>query len=99
MNDEVVKTSIKQCHVIMDGVNNLLKKQISCRDDPLAKSFWAKNIGDVENMGNTVEDLHNEELHGEMSYIFEDGVEGFVGEFGFDSMNKERSEENIAERR
>ncbi len=26
MNDEVVKTTIEQCHVIMDGVNNLSKK-------------------------------------------------------------------------
>jgi hypothetical protein len=50
-------------------------------------------------MDNTIEDLCNEKLHGEMSYIFEDGVEGLVGEFGFDSMNEERSEENIAERR
>jgi len=33
-------------------------------------------------MGNVVEDLCNEELHGEMSYIFEDGVEGFVGNLG-----------------
>jgi hypothetical protein len=48
MNDEVVKTSIEQCHVIMDGVNNLSKKRVSCRYDPLAKNFWAKNIGDVE---------------------------------------------------
>jgi hypothetical protein len=33
----------------------------------------------VENMGNTTEDLHNEELHGEMIYIYEDGAEGSVG--------------------
>jgi hypothetical protein len=83
----------------MDGVNNLLNKQISCRDNPLAQKFQTKNIGDVENMDNTIEDLCNEELHGEISYIFEDGVEGLVGEFGFDSMNEERSVENIAERR
>jgi hypothetical protein len=25
-NDEMVDTTIKQCHVIMDGVNNLSKK-------------------------------------------------------------------------
>jgi hypothetical protein len=48
-------------------------------------------------MDNIVEELHNEELHGEMSYIFEDGVEGFVGEFGSNSMSKERSEKNIVE--
>jgi hypothetical protein len=42
----------------------------------------------VENMGNIVEELHNEELHGEMTYIFEDGGEGFVGEFGSNSMSE-----------
>jgi hypothetical protein len=46
-------------------------------------------------MGNTIEDLHNDKLHGEMSYIFEDDVEGYVGEFGSDSMSKEGNEENI----
>jgi hypothetical protein len=40
-------------------------------------------------MGNRIEDLCNEKIDGEMSYIFEDGVEGSIGEFGFDSMNKE----------
>ncbi len=72
----------------MDGMSNLLKKQISCKDDALAKSFWVQNIDDVENMGNIVEDLRNEELHGEMSYIFEDGVERFIGEYVFNSMSK-----------
>jgi hypothetical protein len=38
-----------------------LKKRISCKDDSLAKSFQAKNICDVEYMGNIVEDLRNEE--------------------------------------
>jgi hypothetical protein len=52
------------------------------------KNFQAKDIDDVENMGNTIEDLHNEELHGEMNYIFEDGVEGSVGKSRFDSMSK-----------
>jgi len=47
MNDEVVDTVINQCHMIMDGVNNLLKKQVSCRDDALVKSFRVMNIGDV----------------------------------------------------
>jgi len=88
MNDEVVKMTIEQCHVIMDGVNNLSKKRVSCRDNALAENFQAKDIDDVENMGNIVEDLHNEELHGEMSYIFEDGVEGPVGRFGSNSMNE-----------
>ncbi len=81
MNDEVVTTTIEQCQVIMDGVNNLSKKWFSCWDNALAENFQAKDIDDVENMGNTVEDLHNEELHSEMNYIFEDGVEGFVGKF------------------
>jgi hypothetical protein len=48
-------------------------------------------------MGNTVEDLCNEELCGEMIYIFEDGVEGSIGEFGSDSMSEKRSENNIME--
>jgi hypothetical protein len=52
----------------------------------LAESFQAENIGDVENMCNIVEDLHNEELHGEMDYISEDGVEGSIGKFGCNSM-------------
>jgi hypothetical protein len=46
-------------------------------------------------MGNIIEDFHNEELHGEMSYIFKDGVEGFIGESGFNSINEERNEKNI----
>jgi hypothetical protein len=37
--------------------------------------------------------LHNEELHGEMIFIYENGVEGFVGEFGSNSMSKEGSED------
>jgi hypothetical protein len=72
----------------MDGMNNLLKKQISCKEDALAESFRVQKIDDVENMGNIVEDLHNEELHGEMSYIFEYGVEKFVGESAFNSMSE-----------
>jgi hypothetical protein len=35
----------------------------------LVESFRVRKIDDVENMGNIVEDLCNEELHGEMSYI------------------------------
>jgi hypothetical protein len=51
----------------MAMVNNLVKKQVSCKDDYLPKNFWAKNIDDFENMGSTIEDLCNEELHGERS--------------------------------
>jgi hypothetical protein len=54
----------------------------------LVKNFQAKDIDDVENMGNIVEDLHNEKLHGEMSYIFEDGVERSVGKVWSNSMNE-----------
>ncbi len=54
----------------------------------MAENFQAKDIVDVENMGNTFEDLHNEELHGEMNYIFEDGVERSIGKSRFDSMNE-----------
>jgi hypothetical protein len=51
----------------------------------------------VENMGNTIEDLSNDKLHGEINYIFEDGVEGFVGESGSNSMSEKISENNIVE--
>ncbi len=88
---------LRQCHMIMDGVNNLSKNCISYRDDALAKSFQTKNNDDVENVGNIVEDLCNEELHGEMSYIYEDGVERFVRESGTNSMNEEGNEKNIEE--
>ncbi len=81
----------------MDGVNNLSKNQISHRDDALTKSFRTENNVDVENVGNIVENLCNEKLHGEMSYIYEDGVEGFVGESGSNFMNEEGNEKNIEE--
>ncbi len=81
VNDEKVVMARDQCQVIVDGVNNFSKKQISCKDNSLAESSWAKNIRDMENMGNRVEDLCNEELCGEMIYIFEDGVEGSAEEF------------------
>ncbi len=83
--------------MIMDGVNNLSKKWVWYKDDALVESFRVEKINDVENMGNIVEDLRNEELHGEMSYISKNGVEGSIREFGSDSMNKEGSEENIVE--
>ncbi len=81
--------------MIMDEMNNTSKKRVSCGDNSLAESFQAENISDLEMMGNIIEDLRIEELHGEMNYIFEDGVERSIRESGFDSMNKERSEENI----
>jgi hypothetical protein len=56
MNDEEVVTMRDQRHMIVYGVNNLLKKRISCKDDSLAKSFRVENICDVENMENKVED-------------------------------------------
>jgi hypothetical protein len=43
MNDEEVATTRDQCHMIMDGVNNLLKKWISCKDDSLVDNFWSEN--------------------------------------------------------
>jgi hypothetical protein len=56
MNDEEVATMRDQCHVIVYGVNNLLKRRVSCKDDSLVESFWGESICDVENMGNKVED-------------------------------------------
>ncbi len=63
------------------------------------ENFQVKNIHDVKNMNNTieVEDLHSEELHGEMIYIFEDGGEGSIGESRSDSVSKEKIGENIVE--
>ncbi len=56
MNDEVVDMMIVQGHLTMDGVNNFAKKQVSCKDNSLLKSFQAKNIDGFENMDNIVED-------------------------------------------
>jgi hypothetical protein len=44
----------------MDGVNNLAKKQVSCRDNSLLESFKTKNIDGLKNMGNIIEDKCNE---------------------------------------
>ncbi len=44
MNDKEVAIVRDQCHVIVDGVNNLLKKQVSCKGDSLAESFRVENI-------------------------------------------------------
>jgi hypothetical protein len=70
MNDEEVAMTKDQCHVIVDGMNTLSKKRISFKDDSLMENFRVEIICDVENMDNIVEDLHNEELHGEKNYIF-----------------------------
>jgi hypothetical protein len=48
-------------------------------------------------MSNIIEDLRNEELHGEMIYISKDGVERSIGESRSNSMTKEKNEENIGE--
>jgi len=64
-------------------------------DDSLVESFRAENVHAMENMGNTIEDLHSEELRGEMIYISKDGVEGSIRESRFDFMNEKRSEKNI----
>ncbi len=66
MNDEVVDRMIVQGHITMDGVNNLTKKQVSCKDNSLLESFEAKNIDGFKNMGNIVEDKCNEKLHGKI---------------------------------
>jgi hypothetical protein len=58
----------------MNGVNNLAKKRISCRDDSLPDGLWPENIIDFENMGNIVEDLCNEKLCGKRNYTSKDGV-------------------------
>jgi hypothetical protein len=60
MNDEVVDMMIVQGHLTMDGVNNLAKKQVSCKDNSLLESFETKNIDSFKNMGNIVEDKCNE---------------------------------------
>ncbi len=36
-------------------------------------------------------------IHGERNYIFEDSVEGYIGEYRFDSMSEKRREQDIAE--
>ncbi len=56
MNDEEVAMVRDQCHMIVDGVNIFSKKQLSCKDNSLMENFRAKNIRNVDNMGNRVED-------------------------------------------
>jgi hypothetical protein len=58
----------------VDGVNNLAKKRISCKDNSFPDGLWPKNIIDFENMGNIFQDLCNEELHGEGSYTMRNYV-------------------------
>jgi len=77
----------------MDAMNNLTKKQVSCRNNSSPDGLWRKNIVDFKNMGNTIQDLCNEDLHGKGSYTLDDGMQGF----GFDSKNKEGSEHDIGE--
>jgi hypothetical protein len=48
-------------------------------------------------MGNIIDDLHDEELHGKKSYISKDRVEGSIGHSRSDSISEERIEEDIVE--
>jgi hypothetical protein len=59
----------------------------------LSKRFDFDNIVDFDNVGDTFQ----VDLHGKKSYIYEDKVEGFIGEFVFNIMNKEGSEKDIVE--
>ncbi len=60
MNDELVVTMLDQGDLIMDGVNDLVKKQVSCKDDSLLNGLWHENIVDFENISNIIQDLCNE---------------------------------------
>ncbi len=97
LNDELAIMVLDQGDLTMDGVNNFMKKRISCRDNSLLNGLWPKNIIDFENIGNTVQDLFNKKLHGKGSYTFEDDVQGFACNFGFNSRRKEGSEDDIGE--
>ncbi len=79
---------------IMDVMNNLAKKQISCKDNSLLDGLWLEYVLDFRNMGNTIQDLCNEELHGEGNYTSNDNVQGS----SFDSNNEEGNEVDIGER-
>jgi hypothetical protein len=57
----------------------------------LLDGLRCENIIDFEYKGNAVQDLCNEELHGEGTYTLDDGVQGC----GFDSKSKEGSEDDI----
>jgi hypothetical protein len=92
LNDELVILVFDQGDLTMDGVNNLAKKQVSCRDDSLPDVLWPENIIDFENMGNTIKDLCNEESHGKGSYTFEDSVQGSMCNYGSNSKSKEGRE-------
>jgi hypothetical protein len=63
----------------------------------LPDGLWLDNIIDFENMGNIVQELCNEELHGKGSYTSEDGVQGSVCNFGSKSSSKEGSGDDIGE--
>ncbi len=81
----------------MDGVNNLVKKWVSCRDNSLFNGLWPENIIDFENIGNTIHDLCNEELHGERCYTSKDGVQAFLCDSSFNSRSKDWNEDDIGE--
>ncbi|CAM6041971.1 unnamed protein product, partial [Sphagnum compactum] len=66
-------------------------------DDSLPDGLWPENIIHFENMGNTVQDLCNEELHGKGSYTLEDSVQSFACNSGSNSRSKEGSEDDIGE--
>ncbi len=77
----------------MDVTNNLVKKQVWCKDNSLPNGLQHENIVDFRNMGNIIQDFCNEELHGEGSYTSNDNVQGS----SFDSKNKEGNEDDISE--
>ncbi len=54
LNDELVVTVFDHGDVTMDGMNNLMKKRVSCRDNSLPNGLRPDNIVDFEHMGNTV---------------------------------------------
>ncbi len=85
LSDELVVMVFDQRDPTMDGVNNLVKKKVSCKDNLVPNSLRLENIIDCENMGNTVENLYIEELHGKQSHISKDGMQGSVCKSGFDS--------------
>jgi hypothetical protein len=54
LNDEFAVMMLDQNDLTMDGVNNLVKKRVSWKDDSLLDGLWFENIVDFENMGNIV---------------------------------------------
>jgi hypothetical protein len=66
MNDEVVNTVIKQCHMIMDGVNNLSKNIVEGDEE----------VGGEENFEQNKEDYNQGNAHGNDDAIYGHGVGG-----------------------